>query len=42
MLAYAGATTLHAVRDLSGDRLDHRHDARSNSIGMLLAHTSLP
>jgi uncharacterized damage-inducible protein DinB len=38
MLAYARHTTLHAVRNLTIAQLDHRHDARSNSIGALLMH----
>jgi uncharacterized damage-inducible protein DinB len=38
MLRYARLTTLQAVRGLTPAELDHRHDAQSNSIGMLLAH----
>jgi len=38
MLAYARETLLAAVAGLSRDELDHLHDARSNSIGALLAH----
>lgn len=38
MLRYTREQTLHAVRDLTVDQLDHRHDPKSNSIGMLLRH----
>ena len=38
MLRYARATTLDAVQGLAAADLDYRHDANSNSIGMLLAH----
>lgn len=38
MLRYARQTTLTAVQGLTIDQLDHLHDERSNSIGMLLAH----
>lgn len=38
MLAYARATTLAAVNGLTRGQLDHVHDARSNTIGALLAH----
>lgn len=38
MLGYARQTTLAAVRGLTVAQLDHLHDARSNSIGALLAH----
>jgi uncharacterized damage-inducible protein DinB len=40
MLAAARATTLEAVEGLSVAGLDHLHDARSNSIGALLAHVA--
>jgi uncharacterized damage-inducible protein DinB len=40
MLGHTRSTTLRAVRDLSVEQLDHRFDARSNSIGMLLAHSA--
>jgi uncharacterized damage-inducible protein DinB len=38
MLTYARDTTLAAVNGLTGAQLDHLHDARSNTIGALLAH----
>ena len=38
MLSYARLTLLGAVKDLSLEELDHRHDATSNTIGALLAH----
>jgi uncharacterized damage-inducible protein DinB len=38
MLTYARATTLAAVEGLTTAQLDHLHDAKSNSIGALLAH----
>jgi hypothetical protein len=38
ILGYARSSTLRAVQGLSMEQLDHRFDARSNSIGMLLAH----
>jgi uncharacterized damage-inducible protein DinB len=38
MLTYARSTTLAAVEGLTLAELDHLHDARSNSIGALLAH----
>ena len=38
MLTYARQTTLAAVNGLTGEQLDHLHDARSNTIGALLAH----
>lgn len=38
MLELARQGSLSAVRDLSIDQLDRLHDARSNSIGALLAH----
>jgi uncharacterized damage-inducible protein DinB len=41
MLTHARAGTLRAVRELSVEQLDHRHDERSNSIGMLLAHIAV-
>jgi hypothetical protein len=37
MLTYARRTLLAAVEGLSRDELDHLHDARSNTIGALLA-----
>lgn len=40
MLTYARQTTLAAVDGLTREQLDHLHDARSNSIGALLAHIS--
>ena len=40
MLTYSRATLLAAVDGLSRDQLDHLHDARSNSIGALLAHAA--
>jgi uncharacterized damage-inducible protein DinB len=40
MLAYARETLLAAVEGLSREGLDHLHDARSNSIGALLAHAA--
>ena len=38
MLTYARDTTLAAVNGLTRAQLDHLQDARSNSIGALLAH----
>jgi uncharacterized damage-inducible protein DinB len=38
MLTYARDTTLAAVNGLIRGQLDHLHDARSNTIGALLAH----
>jgi uncharacterized damage-inducible protein DinB len=38
MLTYARDTTLAAVNGLTRGQLDHLHDARSNTIGALLAH----
>jgi uncharacterized damage-inducible protein DinB len=38
MLTYARETTLAAVNGLTREQLDHLHDARSNTIGALLAH----
>jgi len=38
MLDYARETTLAAVNGLTRAQLDHLHDARSNTIGALLAH----
>jgi uncharacterized damage-inducible protein DinB len=40
MLGYARATTLAAVDGLTIPDLEHRHDARANSIGALLAHVA--
>src|SRR5574340_1462038 len=40
MLTHARQGLLSAVRDLSIAQLDHLHDARSNSIGALLAHAA--
>jgi uncharacterized damage-inducible protein DinB len=40
MLTYARQTTLAAVNGLAREQLDHLHDARSNSIGALLAHVA--
>jgi uncharacterized damage-inducible protein DinB len=40
MLGYARTTLLAAVAGLSRQDLDHLHDARSNSIGALLAHAA--
>lgn len=40
MLSYARQTTLKAVEGLTREQLDHLHDARSNSIGALLAHVA--
>lgn len=40
MLTYARSTTLAAVDGLTLAALDHLHDAESNSIGALLAHTA--
>ena len=40
MLAYSRVTLLAAVEGLSRTELDHLHDARSNSIGALLAHVA--
>ena len=40
MLRYARETTLSAVEGLTADDLTHRHDARANSIGALLAHVA--
>jgi uncharacterized damage-inducible protein DinB len=41
MLTYARVTTLAAVEGLSMVHLDHLHDAKSNSIGALLAHMAV-
>jgi uncharacterized damage-inducible protein DinB len=38
MMSYARHTTLRAVEGLTREQLDHLEDARSNSIGALLAH----
>jgi uncharacterized damage-inducible protein DinB len=38
ILTYARSTTLAAVEGLTLAELDHLHDAKSNSIGALLAH----
>jgi uncharacterized damage-inducible protein DinB len=38
MLTYARDTTLAAVNGLTREQLDHLQDARSNTIGALLAH----
>jgi len=38
MLSYARSTTLAAVEGLTIAELDYLHDAKSNSIGALLAH----
>jgi uncharacterized damage-inducible protein DinB len=38
MLTYARSTTIAAVDGLAIAELDHLHDAKSNSIGALLAH----
>src|SRR5215510_4476731 len=38
MLTYARDTTLAAVNGLTPGQLDHLQDARSNTIGALLAH----
>jgi len=38
MLNYVRQTTLQSVAGLSVDALDYLHDAKSNSIGALLAH----
>jgi uncharacterized damage-inducible protein DinB len=38
MLTCARQSTLGAVNGLAREQLDHLHDARSNSIGALLAH----
>ena len=40
MLTYARQTTLAAVNGLTREQLDHLQDARSNTIGALLAHIS--
>ena len=40
MMTYARQTLLAAVAGLSRDELDRLHDARSNSIGALLAHAA--
>lgn len=40
MLTYTRQTLLEAVAGLSCDELDHLHDARSNTIGALLAHVA--
>jgi uncharacterized damage-inducible protein DinB len=40
MLTYSRGTVLSAVEGLSRGALDHLHDARSNSIGALLAHAA--
>ena len=41
MLTYARQTTLAAVDGLGIPELDHLHDAKSNSIGALLAHIAV-
>ena len=41
MLTYARATTLKAVDGLTTTQLDHLQDAKSNSIGALLAHIAV-
>jgi len=38
MMNYARLTTLTTVKGLSVEQLDHKHDAKSNSIGALLLH----
>jgi len=38
MLSYSRVTLLAAVEGLSLEELDHLHDAKSNTIGALLAH----
>jgi uncharacterized damage-inducible protein DinB len=38
MMTYARETLLQSVQVLSREDLDHLHDAKSNSIGSLLAH----
>jgi len=40
MLSYARLTLLGAVDGLSLEELDHLHDAKSNTIGALLAHAA--
>ena len=40
MLTYARQTLLGSVGGLSQQALDHLHDAQSNSIGALLAHSA--
>jgi uncharacterized damage-inducible protein DinB len=40
MLAHARRTLLDAVAGLSREELDHLHDAGSNTIGALLAHSA--
>jgi uncharacterized damage-inducible protein DinB len=40
MLTHARQTLLAAVEGLSRDQLDHLYDAKSNSIGALLAHAA--
>ena len=40
MLTYARQTLLDAVESLSRHELDHLHDAKSNTIGALLAHVA--
>jgi uncharacterized damage-inducible protein DinB len=40
MLSYGRQTLLEAVAGLSRDELDHLQDAKSNSIGALLAHAA--
>ena len=40
MLSYARQTTVKAVEGLTREQLDHLHDARSNTIGALLAHVA--
>jgi len=41
MITYARSTTLLAVEGLTMAELDHLYDARSNSIGALLAHITV-
>lgn len=38
MMEYARTTTIQAVKNISIEQLDHFHDEKSNSIGMLLNH----
>jgi uncharacterized damage-inducible protein DinB len=40
MLTYSRETLFAAVDGLSREELDHLHDARSNTIGALLAHVA--
>jgi uncharacterized damage-inducible protein DinB len=41
MITYARSTTLAAVEGLTMAELDHLYDAKSNSIGALLAHITV-